>query len=215
MGRLGVGALILATGFGLVGAGVSILTPASRDVGTIPALAAVPAPPGAAPPAAARSRTDRPADLVAPFVPLRIRVPDRPLDATVLPVGVERGGQLAVPSDPGTVGWWTGGSLPGSGSGSVVLVGHVDAVGGVEGALAMARRWQPGERIVLGGAGDRLARYAVVARRQYAKNDLPAREVFGQGAAPRLVLVTCGGPFDGATRHYRDNLVVYAVPSAD
>ena len=214
-GRLGVGALIVATGFGLVGTGVSKLTPASRDVGTIPTVATVPPPPGTVPPASARSQTARPEDLAVPFVPLRIGVPGRALEATVLPVGVERGGQVAVPSDAGTVGWWSGGALPGVGSGTVVLVGHVDAAGGLEGALYMARRWQPGDRIVLGGAGGRSASYSVVARRQYDKNDLPARDVFGQGAAPRLVLVTCGGPFDAATRHYRDNLVVYAVPSGD
>ena len=29
----------------------------------------------------------------------------------------------------------------------------------------------------------------------------------------RLVLVTCGGPFDQAAGHYRDNIVVTAVPA--
>lgn len=33
------------------------------------------------------------------------------------------------------------------------------------------------------------------------------REVEG-----RLVLITCGGPFDRRTRHYRDNVIVYASP---
>ena len=31
-------------------------------------------------------------------------------------------------------------------------------------------------------------------------------------ATRRLVLVTCGGPFDARRGHYRDNIVVTAVP---
>ncbi len=34
----------------------------------------------------------------------------------------------------------------------------------------------------------------------------------GQDVEARLLLVTCGGDFDQETRHYSDNVVVYAVP---
>ena len=54
--------------------------------------------------------------------------------------------------------------------------------------------------------------YTVAAVRAYAKADLPA-EVFDRAGAPRLVLISCGGPFDRARRSYRDNIVVYGVPS--
>jgi hypothetical protein len=36
--------------------------------------------------------------------------------------------------------------------------------------------------------------------------------VFGQQVTPRLVILTCGGPFDAATGHYLDNIVAYALP---
>ena len=39
------------------------------------------------------------------------------------------------------------------------------------------------------------------------------REVLRARGVPRLVLITCGGPFDQVRRSYRDNLVVYAVPA--
>jgi hypothetical protein len=32
--------------------------------------------------------------------------------------------------------------------------------------------------------------------------------------AGRLVLVTCGGPFDASTGNYLDNIVAFAVPVA-
>ncbi len=47
----------------------------------------------------------------------------------------------------------------------------------------------------------------------YPKNALPASEVFDQDTTSRLVLITCGGTFDWATRHYSDNVVVYALPA--
>jgi shikimate kinase len=36
--------------------------------------------------------------------------------------------------------------------------------------------------------------------------------VFSLDVPARLVLVTCTGAYDPATRSYRDNLVVYASP---
>jgi hypothetical protein len=43
------------------------------------------------------------------------------------------------------------------------------------------------------------------------KKDLPTG-IYSRNGSPRLVLVTCGGPFDVSTGHYRDNIVVTASP---
>jgi hypothetical protein len=48
--------------------------------------------------------------------------------------------------------------------------------------------------------------------RTYLKSALPT-SVYSRTGAPRLVLVTCGGPFDPISRHYRDNVVLTAVPA--
>jgi hypothetical protein len=37
-------------------------------------------------------------------------------------------------------------------------------------------------------------------------------EAFDRIGRARLVLITCGGPFDPSTGNYRDNIVAYAVP---
>ena len=47
--------------------------------------------------------------------------------------------------------------------------------------------------------------------RSYRKSALPDG-VFARSGPARLVLVTCGGPFDAATGHYLDVVVVTAVP---
>ena len=61
-------------------------------------------------------------------------------------------------------------------------------------------------------AGGRAWHYVVRAVRAYAKAALPSTAVFGQRVTPRLVIITCGGPFDAATGHYLDNIVAWAAP---
>src|SRR5262249_35818840 len=68
-----------------------------------------------------------------------------------------------------------------------------------------------GDRVEVTTAGGRTFAYRVVSVRSYLKRLLPA-DVFSVHGRPRLVLVTCGGPFDQAAGHYRDNIVVTAVP---
>jgi hypothetical protein len=49
-----------------------------------------------------------------------------------------------------------------------------------------------------------------VGREVLQKTDIPLDRYFARDGAPRLTLITCGGPFDKATGHYRDNVVVTA-----
>ncbi len=147
------------------------------------------------------------------IVPVRLRIPRLGVDASITPVGVS-GGELDVPDDPGILGWWQGGARPDQGTGSVVINGHVDSYRRGPGAFFRLRTLHPGDAVEVAGDGGWVLHYVVTGRRQYAKSDLPAAEVFGQTPRPRLVLLTCGGRFDPHLRHYTDNVVVYAVPTA-
>jgi hypothetical protein len=64
------------------------------------------------------------------------------------------------------------------------------------------------------GAAGQVSRYRVVTRQLLVKRQVPLAELFTRAGAPRLVLLTCGGPFDETARSYRDNLVVVAEPAA-
>jgi hypothetical protein len=140
-------------------------------------------------------------------VPVAVELPDRGVSAPVVPTATDADGALAVPDLP-MVGWWAPGALPGAIGGTAVLAGHVDAPGGL-GAFAALREVVVGERVLLHGADGRVVSYRATARRQLGKAALPA-ELFRAGGPPRLVLITCGGRFDRATRHYTDNVIVYA-----
>ncbi|GEL21677.1 class F sortase [Pseudonocardia sulfidoxydans NBRC 16205] len=135
----------------------------------------------------------------------------RGVDVPVVPVSTALDGSLTLPDEPSTVGWWSPGALPGSGSGSVVLAGHVDSRLLGLGAFAVLRELGVGERITLRGDDGRDVAYDVVARREYRKAELPP-DLFARDGAARLVLITCGGRFDSTTRSYDDNVVVFAEP---
>jgi hypothetical protein len=146
-------------------------------------------------------------------VPVRLLIPAIGVSAPVLPTGVQAGGALAIPPDPSDVGWWAGGGFPGEPTGAVVLVGHIDSAVSGPGALLRLQDARPGMTVTVTAAGHAY-RYRVAALRAYAKTSLPVTAIFGQQVSARLVVISCGGPFDPATGHYLDNIVAYAVPAA-
>ncbi len=139
-----------------------------------------------------------------------MRIDDLNIDAAVIPVGIVNGG-LDVPENPGTLGWWSGSVKPGARAGSVVIDGHVDSAQLGLGAFFHLSTLRIGAVVKVTTTAHTLD-YTVVGRRVYHKQTLPS-EVFTRGGTPRLVLITCGGPFDSSTLQYLDNVVVYAVPA--
>jgi hypothetical protein len=176
---------------------MGLLSPPVSYVGTVPT-----------------TTEERPAATVAPVgaagPPRRLLIPALEVAAAVEPVVVDVTGGLGVPADPAVVGWWAAGAGPGTPGGTVVVDGHVDTKREGPGALFRIAELTPGDAVGLVLA-DRTVSYEVRAVRHYVKADLPG-EVFARDGAPRLVLVSCGGPFDRRAGRYRDNVVVYAVP---
>lgn len=194
---------VTATAFsaGSPGAGLSAGSPGA-DVATGP----VGGPAGTIAPRAGGA-----APLGVPSRPTRLRLPRLGVAAVVRPVGADRARTLALPSDPRVVGWYAGSASPGSATGSTVVAGHVDRVGWGPGVLTALTRLGAGDRVELTLADGQIAAYRVTSRLTYPKASLPG-SVFRLDGRPVLTLITCGGPFDARTHHYRDNIVVTAVP---
>jgi hypothetical protein len=146
-----------------------------------------------------------------PF-PVRVLIPSIAVETPVVPVGVEHHSMaVEIPNDVSVTGWYQFGPTPGR-PGSAVIVGHVDARSQGPGAFFRLSVLEPGDRVAIEMSDGTVRDFSVVARREYPKTALP-RSIFRRTGPPLLALVTCGGPFDERTRHYRDNLVVYAVPT--
>jgi hypothetical protein len=215
--RLGITAVCL--GALLAGGGVALALGASgtsppatvplTDVGRVPAGAAPGTPGASTPQPHAPKASDRNRGRAALPRDARLRI-----GAGTAPIGrvgvVDH--EMQIPRDPRRVGWWRASAAPGSASGSVVIVGHVNYAG-VTGVLAALPRLRPGDPVTI-SAAHRRVRYVVTGVRSYPKSTgLPA-QVFARGGRPRLVLITCGGQFDSASGNYEDNVIAYAVPGS-
>jgi sortase (surface protein transpeptidase) len=122
-------------------------------------------------------------------------------------LGLNPDDSLKVPADTEKTGWWSGGVKPGK-KGTAVIVGHVDSQRGPAvfkrlGALSN------GDRIkVVHNDGSRAA-FVVTGRERVAKNSFPRDRVYADTRDPTVRLITCGGEFDEASGHYKDNVIVY------
>ncbi|MCW2495819.1 class F sortase [Jatrophihabitans sp.] len=171
----------------------------ARDVGSVPG--------GKAP---AQSGTK----VLYFLAPNRIQIPKIGADAPIVTMGELANRELDIPLNPKIVGWWNGGAHPGAAQGSAVLAGHINYAG-ITGEMARIGSLDPGDRVYvsgyLKGKVTKLA-FKITGVRTYRKTALPYAQIFDQKVAGRLVLVTCGGPFDSQTGNYLDNIVAYAVP---
>jgi len=144
--------------------------------------------------------------------PAVLHLPTLHRNATVDPVGSVHG-VLQVPDDISRVGWWQHSAAPGSPAGSTVIDGHIDSAAAGEGALFHLADLNPGDPLSVTNSTGTTTRYQVSARRVYVKeHGLPA-DLFNQQGPGRLVIISCGGPFDSSTRSYQDNIAVFATPT--
>ncbi len=156
-------------------------------------------------PKASAAQDDRTTPTSVALTRLGIRAPIATAD-----IDLEQGA-LAVPKNIDRVGWWRDGAAPGATGGTILLAGHVDSAKRGAGAFYALERARRGDRIELRADDGRTRRWRVTSMREMRKGALPA-SIFTRTGPRRLVLVTCGGPFDEQAGQYRDNIVVTAVP---
>jgi hypothetical protein len=199
---MGLGVAVLVTA-----AVVACQAQPAPDVGTVPS-AGTPTPSVAA--TAAGTAEPQAQETVAP---VKMVIPAMKLTATVAAVGVDaKTGDVDVPPSVDEVGWYKFGPGATADAGSIVIAGHVDSADQGKGAFFRLTGLEPGAEITLTGADGSERVFTMVARQTYRKTRIPLEKYFARDGKPRLTLITCGGPFDRRTGHYRDNVVVTADP---
>ncbi|MCY1136458.1 class F sortase [Actinoplanes sp. Pm04-4] len=159
-------------------------------------------------------RDGRPPRTATTEAPARLRIPALKLDAAVDAVGIDAAtGDFAVPPSVDRVGWYRYGPGFAAKAGSIVVAGHVDSAAEGKGAFFKLGALNAGDEVTLVGPDGREQAFEVIARERYRKTAIPLDKYFARDGSPRLTLITCGGPFDAKTRHYRDNVVVTAEPA--
>lgn len=196
-------------------AGAAPAVPPAAASGVAAAPAVTPAaPPGRLAETATQDiRPDAPlsggsATAPAALAPVSLLVPRLGISTGLVRLGLLADGTMAVPASADVAGWYTGGPAPGQ-TGPAVLAGHVDSRSG-PGVFYRLRNARPGDTVVVRRADRRELRFTVTDVQRFAKAAFPTDRVYGATPFPELRLVTCGGSFDYAKRHYRDNVVVFA-----
>nr|WP_232107642.1 MULTISPECIES: class F sortase [Streptomyces] len=140
--------------------------------------------------------------------PARLILAAVSLNAAVVPVELGADGRLGVPEDGRSAGWWKDTAPPGSRRGTTVIAGHVDTRRGaaVFAPLVRARTGDLAQVTTAAATFDYRVR-AVTVRR----GDALPTELFRTGGPPRLVLITCTGPYQPGSG-YRDRLYIDAAP---
>ena len=93
-----------------------------------------------------------------------------------------------------------------------MVAGHLDSATDPAGFLAGLAGLMPGDLVELAAAEEQ-QRYRVVGNYLLPSADLSRRsDLFEQRRRHRLLLITCGGPYDHVRGRYRDNRIVEPVP---
>ena len=176
-------------------------TPAMRPVAA--GVAALPAPTG---PIVAPPQSAAPAPVASP---VSLTIPLISVKTNLITLGLAQGGAMQVPSSTTVAGWYTGSPRPGS-IGSSIIVGHIDSVSR-PGVFFRLSELRSGDDVFVKRADGTTAEFRVTSIQTYLKDQFPTEKVYGPTPDAELRLITCGGAFDSATRHYLSNIVVYAT----
>jgi sortase (surface protein transpeptidase) len=126
-------------------------------------------------------------------------------------LGLTPAGKMEVPADAVTAGWYGLGPVPGE-PGPAVIAAHVNYKK-VDGVFARLHDVAVGDAVTVTRADGQVVAFTAYRVERYSKAAFPTQDVYGNTSGPELRLVTCGGDFDQATGHYRDNIVVFARKS--
>lgn len=144
-------------------------------------------------------------------VPVSVEIPAIGVRSELLHLGVNADGSIQVPSlttSAGEAAWYKYSATPGQ-IGASVIEGHVDSYDGPAVFFRLGAL-HPGDIIDVTLADRVTAIFRVTGVREYSKARFPGRIIYGATNYAALRLITCGGSYDPATRHYLDSTVVFA-----
>jgi hypothetical protein len=166
-------------------------------------------------PAAAAAGTIGTAGRKAPSlrrsVPVSVTIPAIGVQSPLLRLGLNPDGTLQVPSlttSADRAAWYRGSVTPGQ-IGTSLIEGHVDSYAGPAVFFRLGAL-RPGNNVDVRLADGVTAVFRVTGVREYAKNNFPAKIIYGPTDYASLRLITCGGAFDSGTGHYLSAIVVFA-----
>jgi hypothetical protein len=166
-------------------------------------------------PAAAAAGTTGASHMRGPWLrrslPVSVDIPAIGVHSALLHLGTNANGTMRAPSlgtQSGRAAWYKYSPTPGA-VGVSVIEGHVDSYLGPAVFFRLGAL-RPGDHVDVRLADGVTAIFRVTGVREYLKARFPAKAIYGGKGHAALRLITCGGAFDYATRHYLSSTVVFA-----
>ena len=150
---------------------------------------------------------------VPPTHPKNLTIKKLDLTANIVPLGTLASGALDAPKTAWDAGWYASSAQPGSGSGAIVLDGHVNDALNQPGIFYALHTLVAGDEIRIQRGDDIVYIYEVRAVQQTlsAALDMSAVMTSIEPTKEGLNIITCGGTYDTTAQTYRDRVVVYAT----
>ena len=147
-----------------------------------------------------------------PSVPLHIVIPTGEVNASIIPVGITKQGNLDTPHNYTQAGWYQYGPIPGN-IGDAVIDGHVDNGGSIDGPFKHLSDVQIGDDIQIVGANGQTLHFTVTKTDVYSYKAFPSEDVFhsDEKNGAYLKIITCHGSFVKKDGTYDQRLVVTAI----
>lgn len=141
------------------------------------------------------------------LVPKRIIIESLDIDAEIEAVGLDKNGNMAVPSSPWTTGWYKYGATLDQ-KGSVVIGGHLDSKTGPAIFYRLSQITLGSEIVVIDQKGEKHF-FTVTRKETYNEENFPSKEIFTTSDKKRLNLITCRGTFDKIKQKYDKRIVIF------
>jgi LPXTG-site transpeptidase (sortase) family protein len=150
--------------------------------------------------------SDKAAAEVKYGLPVRLSIPKVKVDAAISYMGLTPSGEMDVPPDLVTVGWYKFGTKPGE-QGSAVIAGHLEGTEDL-GVFIDLDKLRTGDMINVQNDRDETVSFVVRETRTYKQDERP-NEIFNKTDGSYLNLITCSGTWDNAKKRYSHRYVVF------
>lgn len=142
------------------------------------------------------------------IIPATIRIPAIGVEASVEKVGTLANGQMGVPGNVDSAGWYEPGTKPGD-HGNAVIAGHVDSKSGPA-IFYKLDQLKKNDVIEVEDEAGNILTFQVYDLKTFPRLEAPVEEIFGFTYRKTLSLITCTGDFNRSERTHEKRLVVYA-----
>ena len=141
-------------------------------------------------------------------LPVRLKISEINVDATIRYIGLTPEGAMDVPKDPAEVAWFNLGPRPGE-NGSAVIAGHYGWKNNLPAVFDNLHKLRKGDKIVIEDEKGVTIIFVVREIRIYNKDEA-APDVFSSNdEKAHLNLVTCTGTWDKTEKTRSDRLIVF------